>query len=77
MPAFIVIGTIVDATDDWKLRIHEDCLMVIDRSGKIVKKCDNNVENLRDAKERCVIICKDVYYFYLLVWQCVFRFSLF
>ena len=54
MPAFIVIGTIVDATDDWKLRIHEDCLMVIDRSGKIVKKCDNNAENLRDAKERCV-----------------------
>ena len=63
MPAFIVIGTIVDATDDWKLRIHEDCLMVIDGSGKIVKKCDNNAENLRDAKERCVIMYKNIYYF--------------
>ena len=61
MPAFIVIGVIVDATDDWKLRIHEDCLMVIDRSGTIVKKCDNNAENLRDATERCVILYKDIY----------------
>ena len=52
MSALIVIGTIVDTTDDWKLRIHEDCLMVVDKSGKIVKKCENSDENLRNAKER-------------------------
>ena len=52
MSSFIVIGTIVDTTDDWKLRIHEDCLIVVDKTGKIVKKCENNSESLRDAKER-------------------------
>ena len=52
MPAFAIIGTIVDALDDWKLRIVEDCLMIIDKSGKIVQKCKNNSKHLQDAKER-------------------------
>ena len=52
MPAFAIIGTVVDALDDWKLRIVEDCLMIIDQSGKIVQKCKNSSTHLQDAKER-------------------------
>ena len=52
MSSFAIIGTIVDTTDDWKLRIIEDCLLVIDDSGKIIHKCENTNENIRSAKER-------------------------
>ena len=52
MSSFAIIGTIVDTTDDWKLRIIENCLMVIDDSGKIVQKCENTKENIQNAKER-------------------------
>ena len=52
MSSLAIIGTIVDATDDWKLRIIENCLMVIDHSGKIVQKCENTNENIQNAKER-------------------------
>jgi hypothetical protein len=52
MPAFAIIGTVVDALDDWKLRIVEDCLMIIDQSGKIVQKCKNSSKHLQEAKER-------------------------
>ena len=52
MGSFAIIGTIVDTTDDWKLRIIENCLMVIDHSGKIVNKCENAKENIQNAKER-------------------------
>ena len=51
MSAFAIIGTVVDTTDDWRLRIEENCLMVINKAGKIVQKCENTNENLRDAKE--------------------------
>ena len=52
MSALVIIGTIVDTTDDWKLRINENCLMVVDESGKIVEKCENSSKNLQDVKER-------------------------
>ena len=52
MRSLAIIGTIVDATDDWKLRIIENCLMVIDHSGKIVQKCENTKEAIQNAKER-------------------------
>ena len=52
MSSLAIIGTIVDTTDDWKLRIIENCLMVIDHSGKIVHKCENTNENIQNAKER-------------------------
>ena len=52
MRSLAIIGTIVDATDDWKLRIIENCLMVIDPSGKIVQKCENTKEDIQNAKER-------------------------
>ena len=52
MTSFAIVGTIVDTTNDWKLRIVENCLMVIDHSGKIVQKCENTKENIRNAKER-------------------------
>ena len=55
MSAFVVIGTVVDATDDWKLRINEDCLMVVDRSGKILEKCENSETNIQDVKDRYLI----------------------
>ena len=52
MKSFAIIGTIVDATKDWKLRIEENCLMVVDQSGKIVHKGKNSNASLRDTKER-------------------------
>ena len=52
MTTFAIVGTIVDTTNDWKLRIVENCLMVIDNSGKIVQKCENSTQNIQNAKER-------------------------
>ena len=51
MSAFAIIGTVVDTTDDWKIRVVENCLMVIDKYGKIVQKCENTNECLRDKIE--------------------------
>ena len=52
MAPFAVIGTVVDTTEDWKLRIIENCLIVVGKSGKIVQKCKNTEDALRDFKER-------------------------
>ena len=52
MKSFAIVGTIVDATKDWKLRIEENCFMVVDQSGKIVYKGKNSSTSLRDTKER-------------------------
>ena len=54
MKSFAIAGTIVDATKDWKLRIEENCLMVVDQAGKIVYKGKNSSTSLRDTKERYV-----------------------
>ena len=52
MVSFALVGTVVDADDDWKLRIFEDCLIVVDENGQIVEKCQNTRENLQSAQER-------------------------
>ena len=52
MRALAIIGTIVDTTDDWKLRIRENCLLVADSSGKIVQICETTSDSIREAKER-------------------------
>ena len=67
MSSLAIIGTIVDATDDWKLRIIENCLMVIDHSGKIVQKCENTKEDIQNAKERL---------FYPTIFSLVFQISI-
>merc|ERR1712212_607996 len=52
MESFAVVGTIVDTTDDWKLNIEENCLMVVNERGNIALKCENTKENLENAKQR-------------------------
>ena len=52
MSSFAMVGTVVDADDDWKLRIFEDCLVVVDDNGMIVEKCQNSREHLESAQER-------------------------
>ena len=52
MGAFAVIGSLVDATDDWRLRILKNFLMVVDANGIIAEKTSFSNDALRDAKER-------------------------
>ena len=52
MESFAVVGTIVDTTDDWKLNIEENCLIVVNERGNIALKCENTKENLENAKQR-------------------------
>ena len=56
MGSFALVGTVVDATDDWKLNVEEKCLIVVDENGKIAFKGKNMRENLDNAKERLVFL---------------------